>query len=161
MKQTHNVKIKAVDGISFFYCGTVKGFLDDIKRLEKETKQDNIALINRYKTRLLNIDKVYEDRYELAKAKGKIKNEEKYLADLKKAKAKELEQLPILIETLKQESKIHLLNREVKEIIKGISPDEIPCKIIEIQGHERGKFWTIKEYQGKERICKEDEEGEE
>lgn len=40
-----------------------------------------------------------------------------------------------------------LLDREVMEYIVGVLQEEQPCKIIRVQGNDRGKYWTIAEYQ--------------
>lgn len=38
------------------------------------------------------------------------------------------------------------LDREVIYCIKGVSPDEPNTMVIKVQGMEKGKFWTIREF---------------
>lgn len=113
-----HVKITAYTGSSFFYAN----------KLSNETISD-----------LRKLDKYYRTKNEknLVYKKNKIKTTKS---------DQERKELAIQIEALEKTINIPLLEREVIEVYKGVSPDEPKTKIIVIDGTEKGPYWTIKEY---------------
>ena len=107
--------------------------------------KNTLALLNR---RLKNLDKIYDDIIEKAKAR-EVKDFDKYLFKLLKKKNSEKSSLPKKIASVEYDIATHLLDRPVMEIIEGISPDEKPCFIIYVKGNENGDYWTVKEYEKK------------
>lgn len=160
--QKVNVKVGSKQGSSFFYCGKGKyAVLEISKKIQKEMKAQIAQQKRNLETRLLNLDKIYQDKKESALKDGKIKNVAEYIKSLDKSYKKEKQKLPLDIVAREWELSVPLLDRPVEEVVMGISPDEYPCKIVYIKGHELGKYWTIAEYVGKEKLHKEDEEQEE
>ena len=104
-----------------------------------------MALLNR---RLKNLDKIYDDIIEKAKAR-ETKDFDKYLLKLLKKKNSEKSSLPKKIASVEYDIATHLLDRPVMEIVEGISPDEKPCWIVYVKGNENGDYWTVKEYEKK------------
>ena len=143
-----NVKIGSKQGISFFYCGSVKKSFTSIeKELEEHTKKSVAKKKRIAENRLKNIDKIYEESIKKAFAERNIKDKEKYIQIRMLAKEKEKRNLPKLIKGYEYDLSTKLYDRPVQEVVNGVSPDEKPCKIIYIKGHEQGDFWTIKEYE--------------
>ena len=160
--QKVNVKVGSKQGSSFFYCGKGKYAVFEIsKKIQKEMKAQIAQQKRNLENRLLNLDKIYQEKKESALKDGKIKNVAEYIKALDKSYKKEKQKLPLDIVAREWELSVPLLDRPVEEVVMGISPDEYPCKIIYIKGHELGKYWTIAEYVGKEKLHKEDEEQEE
>ena len=154
--QRINVKIGSYKGNSFFYCGKGRDCIPTLTRsIDRITKKRLRMETEHLEERLNNLDKIYENRLKetikrvnTSKSKRYV-NINKVKEDLEKAKARELKKLPKEIEIRKQELQVHLLDREVVEVIEGICPDEKPCRIIYIKGHEKGAYWTIDEYENK------------
>lgn len=154
--QKINVKIGSIKGNSFFYCGKGRDALSALSRSVDRIAKKRLKMETEHlEERLENLDKIYETRLKetikrvnTSKSKRYV-NIEKVKEDLEKSKARELKKLPKEIEIRKQELEVHLLDREVVEVIEGISPDEKPCRIIYIKGHEKGAYWTIDEYENK------------
>ena len=151
----YNVKIGAVEGSSFFYCSKVSQFSKDLNKIEKKLILQLKKKIKQTEERLANIDKIYDIQIEQAH-KNSIKkhhSDRKWLAKrlqtLQENKDKELYQLPRKLKALNHDLVSPLYDREVVEIVNGISPDEQPCKIIYIKGHETGACWTVNEYEKK------------
>lgn len=157
-----NVKIGSQSGSSFFYCGkcssAITTLTTSVNALMKKRMKDEIK---RLQERLDNLDEIYRKRLELTIAEGKVQDIEKYQRKQEKMKAQERISIPQEIAIRKEEVEIPLLEREVVEIVNGISPDERPCKIIYIKGHEKGAYWTIDEFIHKKGRYEEDEEKEE
>lgn len=151
-----NVKIGCKDGTSFFYCD--KGVIakKEILKLQHSLHNQLEKQKAQLERRLNNLDKIYQERIKEALKSGKIKNKEEYLSKMEEEKERERETLPKQIAIREKELDIPILDREVKEVVKGISKDESPCEIIYIAGHEKGKYWTIAEYTRKVKIAKED-----
>lgn len=153
-----NVKIGSIYGSSFFYCGKAskRYVMSDLFYIEKELKRNSKAFKSSLETRLKILDKIYEWRFkEHLKKVGKSLKEidsernSKFYKALMKEKEKERKTLPLKIESVQHDIDTPLLNRQVKEIICGISPNETPCNVIYIQGNEKGKYWTLDEYANK------------
>ena len=147
--QKVNVKIGSKQGSSFFYCGSGSNAIPHISKkidgtMLRQAQNRKKLLINR----LTNLDKIYQDRINKAIKSGKVKNKEKYIAEVEILKERERKVLPTKISEIEYDISVRLLDRPVQEIVDGISPDEKPCKIIYIKGHEIGKYWTVKEYLG-------------
>lgn len=147
--QSVNVKIGSKQGSSFFYCGSGSNAISHISKkidsaMLRQAQNRKKLLTNR----LTNLDKIYQDRINKAIKSGRVKNKEKYIADVEKLKEHERKVLPTKISEIEYDISVRLLDRPVQEVVDGISPDEMPCKIIYIKGHEIGKYWTIKEYLG-------------
>ena len=155
--QNCNVKIGSKGGSGFWYCSKADQFhstplINTERELLIRQSKNTLALLNR---RLKNLDKIYDDIIEKAKAR-KTKDFDKYLFKLLKKKNSEKSSLPKKIASVEYDIATHLLDRPVMEIVEGISPDEKPCYIIYVKGMERGQYWTIKEYLNKRK--KDDEE---
>ena len=150
--QRVNVKIGSKQGSSFFYCG--KG-CEAIAALEKSITVSMRKQMRKMKDnaekRLANLDEIYEERFTKALQEKKIKDPNTYYQNLMATKERERISLPKKIKEYDYCIITHLLDRPVLEIVDGISPDEIPCKIIYVKGRERGAYWTIKEYAKKHR----------
>lgn len=152
-----NVKIGSIKGSSFWYCG--KGdklfALPEIQKARKKTLAQNQHQKARLLDRLKNLDEYYELAIAKQLKKG-AKNPQVYVEKMNKKKERERLSLPKLIALVQEDIDIHLLDRPVKAIYDGVSPDEKPCYIIYVKGMERGQYWTIKEYLAKRK--KDDEE---
>ena len=153
-----NVKIGSIGGSSFWYCHPLDDTTtNEIKRLKPIYLNRNTKNLERDTCRLENIDTIYEKETKEFINKGKIKDIRKYLKDREKQKAQEIIRLKQEIEYLNFCIKVPLfLDREVLEVVDGISPDEIPCKIIYVKGCEKGPYWTLKEYANKRKPTEED-----
>ena len=147
--QNVNVKIGSKQGSSFFYCGSGSNAISHIvKKIDSAMLRQAQNRKKLLTNRLTNLDKIYQDRINKAIKSGRVKNKEKYIADVEKLKEHERKVLPTKISEIEYDISVRLLDRPVQEVVDGISPDEMPCKIIYIKGHEIGKYWTIKEYLG-------------
>lgn len=144
--QKANIKVGSKSGSSFWYCGkgSVACSIPDIKkmngRLLKQSKGTLYQLIYRQE----HLDELYEEIFN--KAKKKVKDIEEYKRKLEIKKERERLSLPKRIASVEYDIATPLLNREVREIVYGISPDESPCWIIYVKGNEKGFYWTIEEY---------------
>ena len=148
--QNCNVKIGSKGGSGFWYCSKASQYHSTpLINMERESlirqSKNTLALLNR---RLKNLDKIYDDIIEKAKAR-ETKDFDKYLLKLLKKKNSEKSSLPKKIASVEYDIATHLLDRPVMEIVEGISPDEKPCFIIYVKGNENGDYWTIKEYEKK------------
>jgi len=148
--QNCNVKIGSKGGSGFWYCSQASQYHSiPLINMERESlirqSKNTLALLNR---RLKNLDKIYDDIIENAKAR-EIKDFDKYLFKLLKKKNSEKSSLPKKIASVEYDIATHLLNRPVMEIVEGISPDEKPCWIVYVKGNENGDYWTVKEYEKK------------
>ena len=144
-----NLKIGSKQGSSFWYCGSgsLLYTIPTIKKVRVSTLAQLHRALSSYEYRRDNLDKIYDETLELAKQREKpIKDFEKYKSNLMRKKENERKRLPKLIKQVQSDIDTHLLDREVQEIIKGISPDEKPCYIIYIKGTEKGSYWTIQEF---------------
>lgn len=148
--QNANVKIGSKSGSSFWYCG--KGnfafSLPAIRKAREISLKKNYKILNDLKQRLNNLDLIYQKIYQAANKKG-IKDKKQYFEKLKKRQEAEKVSLPRKIASVEYDIATHLLDRPVREVVYGISPDETPCWIIYVKGNENGAYWTIKEYEKK------------
>lgn len=116
--RTNGVKINAQLGSSFIYANKLSNeTIGDLRKLDKYYRTKNERTLV-YKKNKIKITKSDQERKELA----------------------------IQIEALGRTINIPLLEREVIEVYKGVSPDEPKTKIVVIDGTEKGPYWTIKEY---------------
>lgn len=148
--QNCNVKIGSKGGSGFWYCGKASQYHSTpLINMERESlirqSKNTLALLNR---RLKNLDRIYDDIIENAKAR-ETKDFDKYLFKLLKKKNSEKSSLPKKIASVEYDIATHLLDRPVLEVSKGISPDENPSFIIYVKGNENGDYWTVKEYEKK------------
>lgn len=143
-----NVKVGSYSGSSFYYCG--KGgnvAIATLKGLNRDIKKTNIKTKLSLEYRLANLDKIYEKQIKEQIKSGKVKDVKQYKESMMKQKERERKHLPTKIASYEYDIATHILNRPLVEMRNGISPDEKPCKIIYVKGNEKGKYWTIKEYQ--------------
>lgn len=142
-----NVKIGSKNGSGFYYCGKANLIysLKELERANEKLYRQNTNVISQLTKRYNQLDQIYNATIEKAK-KRNIKNWDLYIAKLNKKKAIEQKRLPKLISDIKNDRSIHILDRVVKEIVVGISPDEQPCYVVYVSGHEKGMYWTIAEY---------------
>ena len=148
--QECNIKVGSKGGSSFWYCGKVLPYLtvplinEEREKLLEQSKRTLKLVENRIK----NLDKIYERI--INENKGKHKNDyDKWLAKTIKKRENERKQLPKRKARVEYDIAIHLLDRPVLEVVEGISPDEKPCWIVYVKGEENGDYWTIKEYEKK------------
>ena len=137
--QKKNIKIGSYEGSNFWYCGKAdfKYSLPSIAREQKVmirycTKQKQVSI-----NRLANLDKIFDKLVEKAQKKKK-KNLEKHIADLNKRREVERKSLPKRIEYWQWCIDTPLLQRNVKETLEGVSPDERPCIIV--YGFRKGQL---------------------
>ena len=145
----YNFKIGSKSGTSFWLCKkNYNGLSNDI-RLEYEKYCDkNEKALAELIERLEKLDDIYEERI-AERLKSGIKNEQQYRAKQDRLKELERKHIPNKIEQIKKDMQTPFLKRQVKEIYRGICPDEQPCLIVYITGRERGDYWTIKDYEKK------------
>lgn len=145
-----NVKVGAINGSGFFYCGKGYNAFYALKtQINQELVRQNNRNIALMENRLKNLDENYAKRIKNSIKNKKVKNVEKYLKDMEKEKEHMKVKIPQDIAKIQQYLNTHLLDREVVEMRDGISPDEKPCKIIYVDGWEKGEYWTISEYNKK------------
>ena len=159
-----NVKIGSKEGSSFWYCGKAKLLYSEpiLNEINLELIRQDKTLLKEWKYRYDHLDHIYENIIKQAKedirnGNKKVKDFNAYVKTLMDKKEKERKRLPIRIKDIKKDIEVHILNRKVEEIVKGISPDEHPCWVIYIKGYEKGKYWTIKEFESGE-VEEEDED---
>lgn len=148
-----NIKVGSKQGSSFFYCGTIGGLYHDLDKVEQTLNAYNNGLIKALEQRLKSINSIYKERFEnwvdrCNKTKIYLteQDKEKEWAKLTELKEKEKLSIPRKIEAIRKHLNKPLLERNVLEMVDGISVDEKPCKIIYVSGHEKGAYWTINEY---------------
>ena len=144
-----NLKIGSVSGSSFWFCGKNSPYTirHELKEAQDKCLKQNKRNLGLLKERLRNIDKIYANNLE--KAKGKRKDFEKYKKELEIKKQRELKQLPKKIKSIMEDIETNLLDREVREVVRGICVEEQPCYVVYVKGGEKGPYWTIKEYNDK------------
>ena len=146
-----NVKVGSKSGSSFWYCGKAgKGCLKDIERAYTYTLPQSKVVLRNLEKRLEHLDEIYEGHINQAMKRHENSTEKKMNNYLKMINAKWKEEkvwLPKKIKSVQNDLATHFLDRTVVEVVKGISPDEEPCYVVYVKGNERGRFWTIKEYQ--------------
>ena len=120
LQGTENARfIKVGSGTSFFYCSVLnENTYDDLETISNQYHK-------RYKTDL-----------------------SRFKAQLPRAKKGTRVNLSMKIErTADYLSKwSNLLDRDVKEVYKSISPDELCTTVIIVKGKEMGDYWTLKEF---------------
>lgn len=145
--QSANIKVGSKNGSSFWYCG--KGNLvysiPAIKEARNKLLRQCHNLLRQLENRQEHLDEIYAATLEKAK-KRNVKNLQTYVKTLESKKNRERRLLPTKIQSVKNDIATHLLDREVQEIVAGISADEKPCWIICVKGNEKGSYWTIAEY---------------
>lgn len=141
-----NVKIGSKNGSSFWYCGKGHLAIPEIRKIKTQLKRQSHKTLADLKERLENLDDIYEQTFEIAKTNPRIKSIVAYEKTLMKRKEIEKKKLPIKIASVEYDIAVSPLDREVLEIVEGISPDEKPCWIIYIKGNEKGSYWTVEEY---------------
>ena len=173
------VKVGAKKGAGFFYCDKITNktykeiekisarYLSNLKA-ELKVKKELWANFDKYwKERLKNILKIKDEKYwqKILDETPKDKQEEKRkhlelkLKDLPRILAqnkrdKERMRINVPKRSAQLEKEIPqftpILQRNVVEVYKGISPDEPKTKIIIIKGKENGDFSSIIEYQDRD-----------
>ena len=147
-----NVKIGSKGGSSFWYCGKANPIYSTIpirKARESLLKQVHKAK-DRAVFRLEHREEIYAETLEKAKKKT-IKDMDKYLTKLNRKKELEYINLPKKIKNCEYDIKTTLFDRPVEEVVKGICIEEQPCYIVYVKGSEIGRFWTIEEYNNKDK----------
>lgn len=154
------VKIGSSQGVSFFYCDKIKSkerLLKDLDEIDFNYIQTYKKRLLNYKHRLDNLEEIYNQKIvEYCLHHKDAEKIDEYVAKQKVKKAKEKESLPnkILSLSAKIHKHTHILERNVIDVRKGISPDEPNCTIIYINGIEKGAYWTVKEYQDRKNTYK-------
>ena len=149
------VKIGSKGGISFWFCDKVNTNINKHIQDISDNYHNQLKRASKNKKyRLAHLEEIYEGK--INKFNNKIKNPKKrqeYLEKATKRKNKELELLPKQIMSIGGQLKswTDLLERKVVDVYKGISPDETDTMVIMIRGQEKGKYWTIKEYQDRDK----------
>ena len=150
LKDLKGFNIKLGSYASFFYCGKCdKNIFDTINQIDNEYRKWYESSLKRAKHKYENIDTIYKPKYDKVK-KQYSKNKKKLesaISKIDKAKEKDKKNL------VKRIGSFHhyllnwkpMLERNVIYVIDSIN--ETNCKVIKIVGLEKGKFWTIKEYQ--------------
>lgn len=151
--QKTNIKVGSKSGSSFWYCGKgdIAYAIPEIEKARKRTLKQVKGTLYQLKYRQEHLDEVYNEILKQAKKK-KIKNFDEYERKLNIKKERERLLLPKKIKNVQYDVDTTLLDRPVKEIVYGISPDEVPCWIIYVKGNEKGYYWTIAEYKKKSRV---------
>lgn len=155
--QKCNVKIGSNKGSGFWYCG--KGnfalSLNHIIKANEKLKESSQKELNRLLYRQANLDYVYEESLNTfiknSKKKKRYIDLDKKKEELTQKKENERKSLPSKIKSIEYDINTDLLDRPVVEVVEGISPDEMPCWVIYIKGNEKGNYWTIAEYEKRER----------
>lgn len=144
--QKCNVKIGSNKGSSFWYCGKVDNqiSLPTIRKIREQLLSQSKSVLKQLNYRLNNLDKIYEKTIQEAKKKN-LKNIENHIKKLLITKERERQLLPKKIKSVEYDIDTPLLDRQVVEVVEGISPDEKPCWVVYIKGNERGWYWTIQE----------------
>lgn len=155
--QKANLKIGSKSGSSFWYCGKgkLKVCMPEIRLVRKKLLKQCKGLLYQSQYRLEHLDEIYEVNIKLAKQKykeKKIKDFDAYLKKMELKKKREIAMLPKKIKSLENDIKTDLFEREVVEVVFGVSPDEKPCWIIYVKGNEKGAYWTIAEYTKRRKI---------
>lgn len=145
-----NLKIGSASGSSFWFCGknTPLYLAHELKLAQEKCVRQNKRNLVLLEKRLNNLDEIYAENLKKAK-KDKRKNFEIYKQKMEIRKRNELKQLPKKIKSIQEDIDTHLLDREIKEIVRGICVEEQPCYIVYVKGGEKGAYWTIKEYNDK------------
>lgn len=153
-----NIKVGSKNGSGFWYCGkaSLEYALDEIDYQTKKHKRINEGMLKGFQKRLESIESIYRKMIRHAEKEKQcptdqqtIKDIDKYIERMTRKKEKEIAELPKLIASVEYDIITPFIDRPVKEIIKGISPEENPCYVIYVQGNEKGQYWTIKEYEKK------------
>lgn len=142
-----NIKIGSKSGSSLWYCGKCKNFEKDLDKIRRKLLAQSKGTLYQLQFRQKHLDRLYEQLYKETIKKGKIKDTEKYYNNLMVKKERERLSLPKRIASIEYDIATPLLDRPVLEVVKGISPDEAPCWVVQVKGNERGCYWTIKEYE--------------
>ena len=144
--QKANIKVGSKGGSSFWYCGkcNLAYSLPEINKAREKLIRQSKGTLHQLQYRKKHLDELYDETLE--RAKKKVKNFAEYKKKLEIKKERERALLPKKIASVEYDINVHLLDREVKEVVYGISPDESPCWIIYVKGNERGAYWTIAEY---------------
>ena len=153
--QKTNIKVGSKNGSSLWYCGkgNLAYSLPEIKRARTDLLQQSKGVLHQFQYRLEHLDEIYEEMFAKArKGKIKVKDYDKFVESQLKRKEREKVLIPKKMELVRYDISTHLLDREVKEVVEGISPDEKPCWIIYVKGSERGRYWTIKEYEKRRKL---------
>lgn len=157
-----NIKIHSQKGICFWYCDKVgKTTEQEINEInDKYISQLKKTLVNK-KYRLSHLDTIYDTKIanyqKRAKTSKAIKSKlPKLIEKANTQREKERNRLPTFIMSISSQisSWNHLLERKVVDIYEGISPDELNTYIIVVRGQEKGNYWTIKEYQDRDKKIK-------
>lgn len=151
--QKTNIKVGSKSGSRFWYCGKgdIAYSLPEIEKARKRTLKQVKGTLYQLKYRQEHLDEVYAEILKQAKKKN-IKNFSEYERKLNIKKERERLLLPKKIKNVQYDVDTTLLDRPVKEIVYGISPDEVPCWIIYVKGNEKGSYWTIAEYKKKSKV---------
>lgn len=147
--QNVNVKIGSKQGSSFWYCGSGNSNISipAIRKIRQTMLNQNKRIVLSLRFRLKHLDRLYEEVIQERIKKHGEEDIENYKKRLYRKKENERKSLPKRIKLVEYDIATPLLDRPVLEVLMGISPDERPCKIIYVQGTEKGAYWTIKEYE--------------
>ena len=145
------IKLGTKNGSGFIFCSKVK----DNFKLEMSAKHasHNVGL-KRLKSgienRLNNLDKIYEEKFNerLKNLKRKDKKTiKKIKASLEQSKQEEKVKLPKLIKEYDYCISTPFLQRPIVDKYADILKEEKGVVIVIIKGYERGGYWTVEEYQ--------------
>lgn len=134
------VKIGAKGGTSFFYCGDVETFLENIE----EYSNDCYTIAKRMRDRAW----IHLEPYLEKPSKATNQNYSMWLEELsKRARA-------AYITNLRFSEFKPLVNRDILEsfVASKAADDERPL-VFTIEGYERGKYWTIDDAKGKDKFA--------
>lgn len=148
-----NVKIGSRNGSSFWYCGKGNPIysIPAIRNARTNLLRQSKGILCQLEYRLKNLDKIYQETL-INSRKRKMKNREDYEKKLEIKKQREKITLPKKIASVQNDIDTHLLDRQVMEVVNGLSPDEKPCLIIYVKGNEKGAYWTIAEYNKRRKL---------
>ena len=145
------IKVGCKNGVSFFYC-------DKIRKVQ--TTQEIAEISRNYlvylrkqliakRNRLEQLDIIYKGKLDYCDKYKNEKKRQKMIEKTYKSWQNEKAILPKQIKTLEKETDnfVSLLDRQIVEVVDGISPDEPNCFVVYIVGTFRGKYWTVMEYQ--------------
>lgn len=151
-KRGLSIKVGSKGGNGFWYCHlanstTIRDINEEYLKIRKREHNyllRNIDILN-------NLDEYYEKKIttwlnnKKNKKKTKAKRDE-WVAKQLKLKESDRKRLPTYIKQLEYDTTHPFLEREIVEMVDGVSPDEPNTKVIYIKGYERGSYWTLKEY---------------
>ena len=147
-----SVKIGSKYGVGFWFCGKLTPTtIRDVDKEYDRQKAKELRLITKNQNIYENLDEHYDKIISnwINHKKNKNKPQEKkdeYVRKTLKTKENVRISLPKYLKKLEYDTTHSFLNREVVEMLDGISPDEPNTKVIYIKGYERGEYYSLKQY---------------